>query len=371
MKNLSFLCAFIALFMIVALSGCTQTTPGSQNPVNTTVIRTNEVVTITNTGTNCTMLLAGQTINAGNVCLEDIDTNGDYIDDTLVVTYTTTGGWELVEVHFWIGTALSQMPVTRTGNPIPGHFPYSSGNITGQTTYSFNIPFSAFGFNCDNTLLYAAAHAALRKLKPDGTYQTETGWGNGERIVAKGNWATYFTFRIKCDSPPPEPDGCETVFANGGASALCFINDLDFHPWNIPDGTFERWGWTNGPLAPGSYIFNLYAGAAHCDVSRGTLVGTLTVVYASGTANVTYTMNPGFSLNETHLYVGSDILPKHCKGSPGHPNYECDWTVAPGQFPYKHNNLGGATSDSYTVAGLSGNIFVVAHAVACGPGLAN
>ncbi|WP_340076484.1 hypothetical protein [Leptobacterium sp. I13] len=139
---------------------------------------------------------------------------------------------------------------------------------------------------------------------------------------------------------------CETMFAKGNDNAMCFIED-----------GFNRWGWTNGPLSGGEYSFDLYAGAGQCDISKGTLVGTVTVAYDenTGEAEVTYTLDAGYTMRETHLYVGNDPYPKKRN----------KYTVAPGQFPYKHD-LEDATSDSYTVTGLSGEIYVIAHGVVCG-----
>jgi len=39
-----------------------------------------------------------------------------------------------------------------------------------------------------------------------------------------------------------------------------------------------------------------------------------------------------------------------------------DYTVAPGQYPAQHD-LTMATTDSYTITGLSGSVYLVAHAV--------
>ena len=61
-----------------------------------------------------------------------------------------------------------------------------------------------------------------------------------------------------------------------------------------------------------------------------------------------------FTMDETHLYVGSEPLPRK----------NGEYTVAPGQYGNIHT-LSGASSDSFTVSGLSGNIYVVAHAVTC------
>jgi hypothetical protein len=61
-------------------------------------------------------------------------------------------------------------------------------------------------------------------------------------------------------------------------------------------------------------------------------------------------------MTATHLYVGSNRLPRDRRGRE---------TVAPGQYPYGHDTLNNVTTDSYTVTGLSGDIYVIAHAVVC------
>lgn len=40
------------------------------------------------------------------------------------------------------------------------------------------------------------------------------------------------------------------------------------------------------------------------------------------------------------------------------------FTVAPGQFPYQ-NQLDNATSDSYNLSGITGEIYIIAHGVVC------
>ena len=132
---------------------------------------------------------------------------------------------------------------------------------------------------------------------------------------------------------------CETAFAYG-----C----KDFTKCFLEDG-FNRWGWTTGPLGPGGWWFDIYAGAGQCDKTKGTLVGYVTVDYDGSTAIVNYKMYSGYSLDEVHLYIGSEPFPRLKNGK---------YTVAPGQYPYKG-------SDSYEITGLSGGIWVIAHAVVC------
>jgi len=298
--------------------------------------------------TQCQKLLAGQTIDAGDVCVT-------VADGMVNVTYVTENGWMLAEAHLWVGTNLADMPKTKTGNPKIGNFPYNSGDITGATAYTFEIPLESLGFVCPgpDQSYFAAAHAAVLKENGRGGYQTETGWAEGSKIVSRGSWATYFTFALTC-ACEDDDDGeltCETAFAYSETDSACFL-DLDLD--NNGSGDFNRWGWTIGPLQPGNYEFPIYAAAGQCDLSKGTLVGYLSVSYDGFGAHVGYNSIVPVVFEESHLYVGNDLLPLN----------NGQYTVAPGQYPYIHD-LDGAAFDGYVISGLSGDIFVVAHAVAC------
>jgi hypothetical protein len=153
-----------------------------------------------------------------------------------------------------------------------------------------------------------------------------------------------------CYSTCEGGNGCQTAFARKSNEDFrkCFL-----------DLGFSRWGWTNGPFWQGnSYDLDIYAGAGQCDINKGEKVGTLSVSFSTdGTATVSYEIYSGYGLSETHLYIGSDMLPLH-NGNP---------TVAPGQYPLKHEDLNGASTDHYTVTGLptSGPYWIIAHAVVC------
>jgi hypothetical protein len=138
---------------------------------------------------------------------------------------------------------------------------------------------------------------------------------------------------------------CETGYAHGGIYAK-----------NFEEYDINSWGWSNGPLPPGNYEWGIYAGAGGGEPADGTLVGTLTVDYNGTTAIVTYNMDAGFTMDATHLWVGTEPLPIKKNG---------DYTAAPGKYTEGHD-LDDATTDSYTVTNLNGEIFVVAHTVVCG-----
>jgi hypothetical protein len=121
----------------------------------------------------------------------------------------------------------------------------------------------------------------------------------------------------------------ETAFAKGDA-AQCFIGH-----------GFSRWGWTN-PIVPGTYTWDLWAGAGQCNTSKGTLVGTVRVVYdGSGYVAVTYNVSAPYLLDETHVYADYDLFPADKRGRP---------TVAPGMY--------------YNAGPFDGSeVYVIAHAV--------
>lgn len=351
MRNTLILAAAIAIGAAFYFSSCSNESPVIPN----SGINTSDTVFIGNgNGTNCAVLYAGQTINAGTVCFIDVDTDNNGYDDVLRVCYNTTDGWELTEVHLFVGSSLVDMPMTKSGNPIPGQFPYSSGVITGQTSYCIDIPFTALQMTCPGGPFNKvfAAHASVRKLV-NGVWQTETGWADGPRITTRGSWAEYNTFTLYCDAPPVQPcNETETSFAYGGtANAHCF-NEYGFVLNNS-----NRWGWTNGPLAPSAtaYTFDIYAGAGQCDLGKGFLAGTLTVLYQNGTATVTWNLLAAHKAKEFHLFIGAEPLPR---------NNQNEYTIAPGQFGNTYTvPTGSLQTYTFTINNLSGNIYVMAHAV--------
>lgn len=290
------------------------------------------------------------------------------------------------------------LPYTACGNQLVtnlyefGNTGDSYGTLTvGNDLVNLYITFEAkAGFNFNNTYLYVGAAAdfssTLGVLNPDGTgefhilsfpyiyapgppapiYQKviplstlpecftivaladvplTTGY---VRVSAKvptafkslGYYLDYC--KQKCTAPT-----CETAYAYGLQKSNCFIT--------IPGVNSNNWGWSNGPIGTGTYDWPIYAGAGQCDITKGTLVGSLHVVYSGSTATITYNMDAGKHLNITQLWVGSQILPKKNN----------KWTTAPGQFPYKHEGLNGAGSDTFTITGLSGNIYIAAHSEVC------
>lgn len=130
----------------------------------------------------------------------------------------------------------------------------------------------------------------------------------------------------------------------------CFLG-LDMDKNGTPD--FTSWGWTNGalPATEGfTSYYELFTNAEGCETDNATKVGDLTIQYYGGTAKVTFTLLPGYTMDKTSLYIGNDMLPKD--GG--------NFTINPDKYPYKHT-LSGATTDTYTVS-ATGDIYVIAYA---------
>lgn len=332
-----------------------------KSAVNTDAAGTNSAdgfskVTVNSSTLSGVALIAGQTINAGTLSFDDIDTDNNNVDDAVLVTYATTNGWELTGVQFAIGIAIENIPTNRSGNPVPGQFPINTTFTSAVTSHTFLVSFATLSITCPSTLTptyFVAAHANVRKLV-NGVYQTETAWGAGTRIATKGNWGMYFTINISCDEEEVIYGTCaETAFAKASSGSICF-SALDTL---FEEADINRWGWTNA-IAPGNYTMTLWAGAGQCSTTSGTNVGHLLVSYSSGTATITYSTTGGYSLNACYLYAGT--APLYYKAGNGN---SAGYTVSGGHQPYKESALAdGTTTWTRIITGLSGNIYVSAHA---------
>jgi hypothetical protein len=111
--------------------------------------------------------------------------------------------------------------------------------------------------------------------------------------------------------------------------------------YSFCDNGFANWGWSN-QIGPETYEgWPLWAGAGQCDTSKGTWVGTVTVVYdGDGYVTVTYNVEFPNIIKETHVYADYVMFPLNA-GAP---------TTAPGQY-YNASPFDG------------GPVYVIAHAV--------
>jgi hypothetical protein len=274
-------------------------------------------------------LIAGQTMDAGDLVLS--------FDDTyLYVTFSTQNSWLLDELHLWVGHSLSEMPKTNTGNPKIGLFPYKV-NLDNEEYYQFMIPLSDYfeGDEYCGSSLFVAAHASVVKYENGILVGSETAWGEGTRITNKGSWGMYFSFTFNCIEVEPEEE-CETAFGYGSQTFI----DAEIG---------NRWGWIITLDSDGNYNVPLYAGAGQNDITKGTHVGNLELNLVGQTLTARYVMFNGYTMSETHLYASS-VFPS---------------VTSPGQYGNLHS-LAGVSSDEFVIQ-LSNSrpVYVIAHAVVC------
>src|SRR4030095_12077146 len=62
-------------------------------------------------------LLAGRDIPVGTVSVANDATD-------VCVTYQTARGWRILQTHLHFARTLADFPLTKTGNPVVGHFTY-------------------------------------------------------------------------------------------------------------------------------------------------------------------------------------------------------------------------------------------------------
>ena len=120
----------------------------------------------------------------------------------------------------------------------------------------------------------------------------------------------------------------------------------------IPVKDFGRLLPSEGPTDPCYDIKDIYAG-------QHVYVGTVTYAYdpVAQTMDVTYTMDAGWTLEETHLWVGDcNNLPTN---NPGNPII--------GQFSYKGTHAAGTTTVNYLVENVNATDCISAHSVVNGP----
>jgi len=317
---------YLVPLLAMLASGC-----GNATEPDPTQVGTASSALVQLSGDHCVPLIVNQTIDAGTVCatIDGADIKVEFMADN---------GWLIKDARLWIGLDLADMPQDANHDPILAEMPLQSGWLDPLvSTYEFRVPLSQFGVSpddyiCDPKRIYLVPKAAML----DANYTFGIAWG-GDTLM--GTWSRYFDVELTCYGQPP-PTTCETAFAYGGRASTCFIDLPGINP--------NRWGWTIGPLGPGSYVFDIYAGAGQCDLSKGAFVGNLTVAYDNAVASVCYAAAPGAEFEETHLYVGHLPLPLDKKDNP---------TVAPGLYPL--SGSGGLDVPS------TGNIYVGAHAKAC------
>ena len=169
--------------------------------------------------------------------------------------------------------------------------------------------------------------ASCEVEKMDDSYGLESTDGKAKISKEKSEAESY-----------SEDGKCETAFGR-----FCDCANLNKC---FSDFGFNRWGWSVELDGYGDYNFGFYAGAGQCDLSKGTPVGGVKVIFNDDGVSVdNFHMKDGFVLKEFHFYAGDTEVPIGKNGKS---------TVAPGQY----YNEGDYDND--------GKVYVILHSVVCG-----
>ncbi|MFX1233917.1 MAG: VWA domain-containing protein [Promethearchaeota archaeon] len=84
-------------------------------------------------------------------------------EDFLYITYVTYGDWFISGTHLHVAADLGDIPQTKKGNPIPGHFDYNTCHDPPVQNVLYTIPWTW----APETTLYIAAHADVVKIIED------------------------------------------------------------------------------------------------------------------------------------------------------------------------------------------------------------
>jgi len=188
----------LAAIFLIAMSALVSA-DSMNNDSQTSQLGSEETANITfQKGVNT--LYAGQNINVGILNISNDCQN-------LTITYEMTGNWTLQETHLEVATSFESIPMTKSGNPVVGHFTYKNEELpAGAIVDTYVIP-----VNGKNGTVYIAAHAVVSNLNCD-----EGAWASGTQFPGD-NWATYFTYDIS-DCTEEEIDDEDNEEDNEGDS---------------------------------------------------------------------------------------------------------------------------------------------------------
>jgi hypothetical protein len=256
---------------------------------------------------------------------------------TLNLSFAPAAGCALTNVYVWIGNDPTHAPTNAYNNVDINQFPYKIVVPAPGASYELAIPLDSISLPADPCTgpLYI-----FTKVFTDCGY----GWPAGGGRHLNFPYVPYQLCGLDCTVL----EGCETAFAKGG---YVFASDGKANPEGLSSLrlTRNRWGWAIRRTTTGTTVHNVYAGAGLNDISRGTLVGTVSIAWDGTTATVTYALASGVVMTEAHLYAGSTA----------------PTTIAPGQYGNTASFLTPVTSHTFTVPVSGSAAWFVVHAVVC------
>jgi hypothetical protein len=131
-------------------------------------------------------LIAGKTVDVGDVTISNDSAN-------IFVKIVPTGGACITQSHLAAAIAPGALPQTRTGNAIPGKFPYAhTYRSSCPTADQYTVPLSAIAGYVPGAAVYLAVHAEVTQA---GSTDRDTAWASGVGFPG-ANWSTYASVKL-------------------------------------------------------------------------------------------------------------------------------------------------------------------------------
>ena len=249
--------------------------------------------------------MAGQHYEAGKVYVVNNK-------EKLYVAYETTGEWKMNAIHLFVG-ACDKLPVNKQGNLVPGQFPHKVEFDGLQTFYYVEIPLDALPDGC----VCVAAHAEVVKVVDGEIVQSETAFGEGEKVGK--NWFMKFEYCIAvCEDEPP--------------MEVCYEDET---AWAAGSRYVTQGNWATYTPYVANTPVNVFAGQNY-------LVGTVTFSeVVDGKVTITLAALNGARLQDVAQAVKIQGYETEPSGNP-----------APGQFTTYKGNETTVTVDAYAYYGI-------------------
>lgn len=259
---------------------------------------------------------------------------------TLELNFAPASGCELQNIFVWIGSD----PINVPNNGVDVDF-----NSFPHKILSIASPGSSARLSVALDTISLPSDPCTQPLYIFAKVFTTCGfgWATGGGTYLGYPYVSYQLCGLDCTVLK----GCETAFAKGG---YVFASEARANPEGLLSLglTRNRWGWAIRRTGSGTTVHNVYAGAGLNNISKGTLVGTVSIAWGgSGTvATVTYSLVSGVAMTEAHLYAGTTA----------------PTTIAPGQYGNNASFTTPVSSHTFTTAPLTGSsAWFIVHAVVC------
>eukprot|EP00475_Leptophrys_vorax_P004463 TRINITY_DN1266_c0_g1_i1.p1 TRINITY_DN1266_c0_g1~~TRINITY_DN1266_c0_g1_i1.p1 ORF type:complete len:955 (-),score=249.32 TRINITY_DN1266_c0_g1_i1:42-2906(-) len=281
------------------------------------------------------------------------------------------------EIHVWIGSTKLPWDGSKFITA-PGQWPLNK-QVNAGDSLSFDYDMSQSGCSA-NSQVYVAVHSVIATCKaPDNSPPTQcqtasptaapttaaptAAPSSGPVVTKSPTAAPSFAPTAAPTASPTYEGGCKYTGCSSTAYAYSACSPYSTCLTSLCSKS-NNWGWSMGPVYLGwqdgaSFNYTFYAGAGQCDVTKGIVVGTGSIVFYPTKRYATISINVvDYAVYELHAYVGSN--PMYSSGYGGYITSPGLWplntvvnsTVRSWNYPLPSTGC-GLGSWAYTIIHLS------------------